>query len=591
MKRAGFRARVANPDATTMRQWSVIRGKAWVPVLAGAVLVLAFDAQTRIHHHHDVSDTPGMMVAPPEEDPASPTGYAFGQRQLVLPRRGTDGYHWIMQAQQMFADGDWRPRRVRYDNAPDGRELHWSMPYRLWLASLAAADSALTGRSAGLAVERAALVANPVMLAMVLLVLVPLTARALGGASAAVLALAAAGSPAVQGLFDAGAVDHHGLAAACALGCVSCLLFGIRPPPEPGSEAVMDSRVRRWFIASAFCGAAGMWVSTVTLVPVLAGLGGGALLAHGVQRRAPAVPVLSPELWRIWGATGAITCLVMFLAEYFPSHMGWRLEVNHPLHALAWFCAGELLCRGGRRLAGAGAGRRSLRESLAIPGGLAGVMLIPILVWTTGGRTFRVADPFLWSLHHHYIAEFQGAFHFLARDPVDFATAARWLPWLVLPVAIIALWRQSGTPLLRCRLAVALVPALVFALLALGQMRWFGTAGMLALAVAATLVSDRTWLPVRWRPRVAWMMALPFLPGIISILASAPTERGFSDAEVRHLAERDAAHWLRRRAGSDPLVFASGPGSTTRLFFFGGGRGLGTFFWENLPGLRRSALL
>lgn len=574
-----------------MQLGSVIRERAWVLVLAGTLLLLAFDAWTRIRHHRAVAAVPGMMVTAPETDPATPTGYAFGQRQIVLPRRGTDGYHWIMQAQRMFSDGEWRPRRVDYDNAPEGRELHWGVPYRLWLASLAAADRLLSGRPAGTAVERAALLANPVLLALLLLTLVPLTARTMGGAAAALLAIGCAGSPAVRALFDAGAVDHHGLAAACALGCVVCLLPGIRPPHETAENGVSGLRARGGFIASALCGAAGMWVSAATMVPLLAGLGGGALLACVFQRHGSVGTTIPPERWRTWGIAGALGCLAAYLLEYFPSHMGWRLEVNHPLHALAWFSGGELLYRAARWSTACEAGSRTRREALAILGGLAGVLLVPLVIGTTGDRTFRVADPFLWALHHEYIAEFQGALHSTAQNSLDFAVLARWLPCLVLPVAITALWRTRRSPLLRIRLAVTLVPALVFALLSLVQVRWFGIAGILTLVPAAILVSDISWMPSRWHPRASWVVALPFLPGILGIPMFAPAKDAFSGEEVRQLAERDAAHWLRRRTGSGPLVIASGPGSTTRLIFFSGGRGLGTFYWENLPGLRTAATL
>ena len=51
---------------------------------------------------------------------------------------------------------------------------------------------------------------------------------------------------------------------------------------------------------------------------------------------------------------------------------------------------------------------------------------------------------------------------------------------------------------------------------------------------------------------------------------------------------RDASLWLRRRLGADPGVILAGPTPTTQMIWFGGFRGIGTLYWENLEGLRAS---
>ncbi len=54
---------------------------------------------------------------------------------------------------------------------------------------------------------------------------------------------------------------------------------------------------------------------------------------------------VDPTLWRVWGTSVACTSIFYYLLEYAPYHFGMRLEVNHPLYALAAFGAGGLLCR------------------------------------------------------------------------------------------------------------------------------------------------------------------------------------------------------------------------------------------------------
>jgi len=60
-----------------------------------------------------------------------------------------------MQTQLMIATGGWRLRRVAYDTAPDGREVHWCSPLHWWLTAVAWVDHVVTGRSWLVAVEHA----------------------------------------------------------------------------------------------------------------------------------------------------------------------------------------------------------------------------------------------------------------------------------------------------------------------------------------------------------------------------------------------------------------------------------------------------
>ena len=52
---------------------------------------------------------------------------------LTAPRffLDNDSYAWLAHARDLMASGDWRIRHTFMDNAPFGRDLHWSHPI-LW---------------------------------------------------------------------------------------------------------------------------------------------------------------------------------------------------------------------------------------------------------------------------------------------------------------------------------------------------------------------------------------------------------------------------------------------------------------------------
>jgi hypothetical protein len=168
----------------------------------------------------------GVQVAAPRPDAASPTGYSLGRRNLIEPGNSADTYHLVMQTQAMLASGSWRLHHVDYDNAPGGREMHWASPPRWWLALLACLDHGVSGRSLGAAAEQAALYANPLLLAILLLCIIPRVARRFGPVGASLMAVGMVASHPFYLNFIAGNAEHQGVAAVCALMTVVCLLGG-----------------------------------------------------------------------------------------------------------------------------------------------------------------------------------------------------------------------------------------------------------------------------------------------------------------------------------------------------------------------------
>ncbi len=537
-------------------------------MLAAALLFLAADSARKLAAFRAATALGEQGRPAPAHAADSPTGYADGRRSQIL--QSTDGYHWVMQTQQMIATGDWRLRRVDYDNAPDGREVHWCSPLHGWLALVAWADHAATGRPWLVAVESAALYAGPLLLGLFLLGVVPWAARRLGPWPAALLAAGLVAVVPISGEFGTGSFDHHGVAAGCALLTVLFLLAAVTGAPVTA---------RRAFVASGIAGAAGLWVNAATQIPVLAGVGLGALLFLWLTR-SEKIPPFDPRLWRVWGLAGGGASLLLYLLEYFPAHLGWRLEANHPLHALAWAGAGDLLARlGERRRLSVG----SIPGALAVAAPLLVVLLAP-------ARTFVVADKFLWTLHVDYISEFS-PLHARLQGVEALLVLVNVLPLVGLTAGWL-LWRGRLAPASRAVLALSLGPAVLLTLLALAQQRWLHVADALwlgslaAVALVTTTAGNFPWTAAR-RTGAGLFLALVLLPyPLRAALDAFRAQPGLSRENIRQFVMRDLAWWLRRRTGTDPVTVLSGPTATTELVYHGGFRGVGTLYWENLAGLR-----
>ncbi len=566
----------------------------WTIPLLGALAFVVLDNLARVRHLVALENLAGVNLVAPLPQADSPTGFALGRRQLILPRQALDTYHWVMQVQETLAGGPRRLRAVSYDNAPNGREVHWSLPQHAWLELLARIDRAISGRSLGEAVEDAVLVSNPLLLCLLLLGLTPFVAARFSSVGAGLLALGLVSSYPCYLNFLAGNAEHHGAAEACALLLVFCLLAGgggwVGDSTAPfGPPTVRQARA--CFLASAAAGGLGLWISAASLAPILVGTGLGALASFWIRRRGPedAEGGLRPELWRWWGVAGCAASLAAYAAEYFPAHLGWRLEVNHPLYGLAWLGGGELLCRIGRRSnRGPLVGRRS--EFPALLAATALLVPLPAAILLAGSRTFLLSDPFLWRLHTQYILEFQGLGSYLGRRGFDFTALARVLPLALVLLPLVVLGRKATPAFRRVQLALAIVPAALEVVLATRQIRWWGFASILALAATLPIFPLEKPAPTGLRGR-GWRLicALLIAPGAASAVILAQAEAGYTQEDVHGLVERDLAAWLRLGAGRSPVVVLSTPDTTTSLIYHGSLQGLGTFYWENRDGLEAAA--
>lgn len=580
----------------------------WQWALMGALAFLALDTTERVLRLSALAAYRPSEASWPAVDPASSSGYAA--KQHLLPLGYPDSYQWIRQTQDMLAERKWRVRHVSYDNHPDGREVHWSSSLHGWLAGLAWIDHRLTGNPLGMSVERVAPLAMPLSLALLLLVGTPWVARHFGGFAAALLGPIMVTCLPLYEDFGAEAPDHHGWVAVCGMATVLFLVAGgtgrLRPttgselasrraPVLPPVRRCRDFGGRKYFILSGIAGGLGLWISAATQVPVLVGIGIGVILGTARKNPSEEDARVAPDLWRLWGLAGALTSLLFYLLEYFPSHLSLRLEVNHPLYAVAWLAAGDLLARFARWRANASpAGWRRELPYVLLSG--ATLSALPLCILLVPEDVFWVADRFLWSLHVDYIKEFKSIGFLAAQVPLRKLVGVVSLLPLGLASVIALLWNRGISRGWKTAVWLPLPPAILTLVLAILQARWYGTACALALAALLVGVAATTHrgTAFRWTPLRLWasglFLALVVLPyGTTTILHCAPTFRGqpeFAPHNLYELVVRDASYWLRARVGDQPVIVASDPTFTTSLIYFGGFDGIGTLYWENLHGLR-----
>jgi len=512
-------------------------------------------------------------------DARSPTGYVDGKRWLIVPEHNNPTYQWIQETQLMLARGDWRVRRIDYENAPFGRDVHAASPYRWWLVAVAGADRAFSGRPLAMCLERAALLADPLLHLLLVAGAALYAARAFGGFAAAALGLGLAIVYPLAAAFLPGVANDFGLSQVCALWSVLPLAAG--PLDRP--------RTTRRFALAGVAGGCALWLNATEALPVLAGIAGGGLLAAAARRLgpSPASPAGGfPLPWRAWALAGASTSLLAYLVEYFPGHMEPQLRVNYPLYGVAWLGLAELL---GRASAWIATGRpfQRRREVLAWLAAAAAAASLPVALLRTADRAFLAGDLLstrLTNLPDGVVAGDLAAW--IGRDGLGAAAVATLLPVLLLAPAAWLVARPATDAARRAGVAVALGPALAALGLALFQLRWWSTFDALVLALAAASAAAAGPSRARWA--LSAPLAAALAAGVVALVpapSSASSDFKFTRAEVEGLYERALAQWIADRAGPDGATVLVPPLRTSSFCFYGGLRGLGTQNWENREGL------
>lgn len=531
---------------------------AWLALVVASAAWIVLVGTRRITQIEQV----GGQVPTVSADTASPTGYAHGTRGLLLPVGSAASQAWIMDVQKMMATGSWRVAHAAYDNAPQGRAVHGASPYRWWLRLCAGVERLVGGRSAGQAVERTALHADPALHVLLCLGAGLFAAWRFGAMAGGLLALGVAALFAHVQVFTPGQPDDHGLFLAANLTGLLLLLAGWHP--EAGRM------VRVWLGLAGAAGGFGLWLDAGSQLAALAALWTAGLVVIWFTPRAKdvALPALP---WRGWAAGGTVVIFAGWLIEGRPGGgTGLNLDSNHPLLALAWLGAAEVLVR--LQVWRRGEARRLDRIAL-VAGAI--VVVVP-LTWLyfhggSGGAGFGPDHPAL--------AGRGGLVRWFQADGLSLSMVAVLLPALLAPAA----WRlMAGQPALRPVLGFALGSMVV--LLALGgwQLRWWGLVdvmmlGLLAVVAAAT---PGGYAALAWRSGLGLML----LPALVAAWPQSTSDETLAPAEARALVERDLAQWLAARSEPGAIAIAP-PALSASLCYYGGLRVVASPYPGNQDGL------
>jgi len=566
----------------------------WVMALLAALGFLLWLTIARLHrvdYVTNLADLEATVTA------ASPTGYAGGVRQLIVPEHNNDSVQWIMQTQQMLGQGDWRVRRVSYDNAPLGRTVLSPSLYRWWLALVAAVDHGLSQRPLGLGVETAARLADPWLHALLLVSTVVFAARRFGQLAAGLLAIALVTIFPFGGAFLPGQPNDDGLGLFFGLWSVLLPLAGVlarKPlPSSAGEGATCSDPLARWFLAGGVTGGVALWIDVVRAIPILVGIAlGGALASVGAYRASKAGRGdrgLALWPWRSWALGGAVTIFAGYLVEYSPAYLGTlQLRNIHPLYGLAWLGVGELL-HGFSPNRPSRASRPLWRTLVLAFLALLAVAAVPAaLAWVGIGDLFTADSSVARLANLTGSPAAENLWAWMRHDGFTLAMVATCLPAAVLAFVGWLLLRRGTDELSRAGLALGVGPVLVALAFACWQLHGWNTfdAVLLALLTATTAVLVRSFPSHVPRSAYAIGALLVLTPGavILTDKALAGRHEVVTENDVVSLFERDLARWLARRGEPEGTVVLAPPNLTAALIYHGGLAGLGTPYWENKDG-------
>jgi hypothetical protein len=516
-----------------------------------------------------------------------------------------DSECWINLTQEQYRDGTVRPHDFPFDNAPYGRERHWSSSFSWWLLLLAGLAHAVAGLPMEMGIAEVAPWANPVLFACFVAALALVLRREIGAWAAGVFILTLTTMAGVEWDFSSGHPDHHGLHLMAFTGLfLGSLLGGLgwvrvagaaQDPSGSIGGAPTRDKARFWFAASGVCGGIGLWIGSTQQIVCIAVLGAGGVLGAlcFARRWSPAQETrFEPELWRHWARVGAATSLAFYLLEYFPHHLEMRPEVNHPLIALAWAGAGELMWAILlARVDWPGLRARGWRLPAHAALGLLALCVLPLAIILGPRRWFVLGNPMLrWSAG--MISEGQPWL-----DPRHPAAALLRI-WndtgvlmLAVPLAVAALIWQRRAPWRRGALLILLLATAVFLGWTLLQSRWLG---FLEISLVLLTLAAVSGLPFAGRAGAAVPITLLafFLPGWLGFGALQVRTRGESPARhaqalLAGMMSLKEAAWnleLYSRGGDHPARVMSPPGPSPTLHYYGGVDTVGSYYWENLAG-------
>ncbi|GAB4345672.1 MAG: hypothetical protein Kow0089_22900 [Desulfobulbaceae bacterium] len=584
-----------------------------VPLLLGLLLAVGLHAARTVTDAADLDrvvrwNTPKELL----------TDARYGDVRTAIFERPVylkpDAYYWILYAQDLVRKQTFRLRHSEYDNVPFGREIAWNSGYLWYLVLLGKIDSLFSGRELLSGIEHAGRWANPLLVAIFAtfwgLVIGLRWGPWAGGLFPLMFLFCGATLPEMTFGFG----DHHALHISLATSQLLAVLMGGAGFVSSGTgrDGAHDRHealpadfptARRWFVAAGIFGAAGLWVGASQQALVIGMIGyGGCLAALLCNRESPSLQgsglSFFPSLWRWWGWTGALGSCLFYLVEYFPGHLGMRLEVNHPLYALAWLGGAELVCR----ITSLTTGERKRGAHCFLSPGLflafAALCALPLMIALGPASWHVVHDPVVLRWHDS-IYEFMSFF-----DPrvgslsFTFLFERFGLYPLVLLVSTALLFVPSRNRGMKALLVQAWLPAVLLLGLYLYEVRWgtFFATSLIVLATVFTTVLPATAFgpgrkPFR-RQVTALLLVLFLLPHWLWIVRSSYSgdpaggvQKRFFTLSVIFLARELALNF--RILAPDEEIRLLGAGSLAPILaYYGAARSVGSPYWPNYEGIR-----
>ena len=516
----------------------------------------------------------------------------------AYPAFAADGEVWVRHALSLLEGHDVRLRYTTIDNAPNGREVHWNSAWAWAIAGAGWVYHLFTGQPLANSVEKATVWLNPCTLFALIVILSAWATRRSGVIVGVILVAAMTCNDRIFEGFFPTYVDHHGLLTVTALGTVLGAVVmggGWWQEREPGTMPLLPDSpksARTAAMFSAFVGACGLWVSAASAIPPIAivGIAGAvSIIVHGRTVRAQGAK-FDGEAWRLWGRVGAVASILFYFVEYFPRHLGFRLEPNHPFHAIAWLGGGELVAQLGERWLAPREQRWANAKVLIWP--LIAVSIVPVTIAIGGARVFSVLDPFMSRLHNDYIQEFLPLWRTLRGFDAKLVFQILVVDSLPLIAAVATLsYRRHESPMV---LWFATIIAALLNFMAWGQSRWLLNASGAQVCLAIVVLACWT---VAYRPLVRWLAALVmvgavFVPtGVMRINGSSQEvrDRRVSPKDANASLFRDIAAVLRASQPTGEIVLLASPNASTQIGYYGRFKTLGTLYWENSAGLKAAA--
>ena len=498
-----------------------------------------------------------------------------------------DGRTWERLINEQTQTLQPSPSHYTYsDNFPVGRPVHWSSLWSNYQSSFAQLRMMFTQEDLPSALSITARWSNLLIWALTVLFLGHWIAKRWGSSAAIVLCLGMLGHRGIFLSYFPAYPDHHGLITSCILGLLLGALgmglgwlgSGNRWLPEK------DSLAKQAAILSAISGGIGLAVSAASLIPVIILIGIiGALGYIMWPEKKEIQETIKPNasLWRLWGAVGCITSLFLYFLEYYPVPFTLRLEVNHPVYALAWLGGAELLARLAEWKQRNPSLASTIRTIIAFV-----LLVLPLaLFYYYGSTVFLPADPFLSKVHAE-ISEFRP----LWQEGLSYKLLFL-ITLLPLSLVFIKLRNAESASSNRIPLCFMLV-TVATSILALYQQRWWMLAGA-AQVIQAILLTVQFQNYSR-KVYIGWMslVCLMYLPGFLILARERLVVERINDVqtgEAMQLLYRDVASLINTRHPNSKIALLAAPNASVSIGYYGNIATLGTLYWENKKGLYAAA--